>query len=194
MLCLDTSSNGRTHASSTVAGGQNTHHSAAQTDNLICPTCLSLQVLAQPFHLDRKGEVPAGKQETYQTPVFTFSDGQLSVNYSRPFLETASRHPGVPDWTPEQVRRFGEVAIASKTPTRRCWSGIHCISIPTAFEACIDHQVSSSFDLIELTAPQREALELVEEVAGSPDLALHYNLEPGTSHFSAACKQFAGSA
>lgn len=89
---------------------------------LTTPTCAHLpflQVLAQPFHLDRKGEVPAGKQETYQTPVFTFSDGQLSVNYSRPFLETASRHPGVPDWTLEQVRRFGEVATASKTPTRR---------------------------------------------------------------------------
>lgn len=29
----------------------------------------------------------------------------------------------------------------------------------------------------------------MEEVAGSPDLALHYNLEPGTSHLLAACKQ-----
>ncbi len=33
----------------------------------------SLQVLAEPFHLDRKGEVPAGKQQTYKMPVFTFS-------------------------------------------------------------------------------------------------------------------------
>jgi hypothetical protein len=33
----------------------------------------SLQVLAEPFHLGRKGEVPAGKQQTYQSPVFTFS-------------------------------------------------------------------------------------------------------------------------
>ena len=30
-------------------------------------------------------------------------DGLLSVNYSRPFLETASRHKGIPEWTPQQV-------------------------------------------------------------------------------------------
>ena len=63
-------------------------------------------MLAQPFHLDRKGEVPAGKQETYKSPVFTFSeDGALAVNYSRPFMDTASRHPGIPDMTPQQVRK-----------------------------------------------------------------------------------------
>jgi hypothetical protein len=39
----------------------------------------SLQELAQPFHLDRKGEVPAGKQPTYQMPVFTFSVGACSM-------------------------------------------------------------------------------------------------------------------
>jgi len=60
------------------------------------------RVLAEPFFIDRKGEVPEGKQPYYRMPVFNFHAGHLSTYYARDFLRGASRHEGVPDLSPKQ--------------------------------------------------------------------------------------------
>ncbi len=60
------------------------------------------RVLAEPFYVDRKGEVPEGKEPYYRMPVFNFYEGHLTTYYARDFLQGASRHEGVPELTDDQ--------------------------------------------------------------------------------------------
>lgn len=60
-------------------------------------------VLAAPFIVDRKGEVPAGRGPYYALPVAHHHDGELSVIYARDFIEAAQRFPGVPRLTALQI-------------------------------------------------------------------------------------------
>lgn len=59
-------------------------------------------VLSQPFYVDRKGEVPVGKKNYYQMPVFNYYAGYLTVIYARDFIEGAQRFEEVPRLTTEQ--------------------------------------------------------------------------------------------
>lgn len=61
------------------------------------------RVLAEPFFVDRKGEVPEGKEPYYRMPVFNFHGGHLTTYYARDFLQGASRHDGVPELSDRQV-------------------------------------------------------------------------------------------
>jgi len=61
------------------------------------------EVLAQPFHVDRKGEIPEGKRPTYQLAVFHHYAGQMSTVYARDFIEAAQRFDAVPRLTSAQV-------------------------------------------------------------------------------------------
>jgi hypothetical protein len=60
------------------------------------------EVLARPFTVDRKGEIPPGKQPTYQLAVFHHLDGKLTTVYARDFIEAAQRFDDAPRLTPEQ--------------------------------------------------------------------------------------------
>jgi hypothetical protein len=60
-------------------------------------------VLSQPFYVDRKGEVPAGKKDYYQMPVFNYYAGYLTVIYARDFIEAGQRFEEVPRLTPPQL-------------------------------------------------------------------------------------------
>lgn len=62
-----------------------------------------LQVLCQPFHVDRKGEVPEGKSETYEMAVFYPQGGHVTCMYARDFIEAAQRHTHVPRLRREQI-------------------------------------------------------------------------------------------
>ena len=46
-----------------------------------------VDVMGQPFHVDRKGEIPAGKRPYYQLPVFNYHAGYLTTIYARDFIE-----------------------------------------------------------------------------------------------------------
>jgi hypothetical protein len=61
------------------------------------------QVLAEPFVVDRKGEVPAGKGPTYDMPIFHHYAGMLTTMYSRDFISVAQQRPGVPALTNLQI-------------------------------------------------------------------------------------------
>jgi hypothetical protein len=55
-----------------------------------------LASLCEPFTCDRKGEVPAGCENTFQLPVFCHADGRVVSLYDRTFIEAAvKRWPGV---------------------------------------------------------------------------------------------------
>lgn len=59
--------------------------------------------LTRPFHVDRKGEIPAGKDPYYRMAVFHQHDGMLTTIYARDFIEGAQRFPEVPRLTAEQI-------------------------------------------------------------------------------------------
>jgi len=60
--------------------------------------------LFEPFCFDRRGEVPQGKKGHYQTPIFHWYAGQLSVMYgNRYYIESAQRFPDVPRLTARQI-------------------------------------------------------------------------------------------
>ena len=61
-------------------------------------------VLSEPFIMDRKGEVPAGKAPTYTMPIFHHHQGLVSALYARDFIDAAQqRFPDLPRLTPAQI-------------------------------------------------------------------------------------------
>ncbi|KAK9842564.1 hypothetical protein WJX81_006293 [Elliptochloris bilobata] len=75
------------------------------------------RVLAGPWFMDRKGEVPEGKQGYFELPVFNYFEGYLSVNYSDNYYKLSQRFPEVPRLTPahyEAMALFNELARADE--------------------------------------------------------------------------------
>jgi hypothetical protein len=63
-----------------------------------------VEVLFEPFIIDRKGEIPKGKLPTYQMPVFHHYAGHLTTIYARDFIEAAQqRHADIPRLTAQQL-------------------------------------------------------------------------------------------
>ena len=59
--------------------------------------------LMQPIVVDRKEEVPAGKEPTYELAVFHDYAGHLTTIYARAFIEAAQTRPGTPRLTRVQI-------------------------------------------------------------------------------------------
>ena len=65
--------------------------------------------LKLPYTYDRKGEVPAGKQATYQMPVVHEHNGHISVIYARDFIDAAlARFPDQVTTTALQLEALDE--------------------------------------------------------------------------------------
>lgn len=62
-----------------------------------------VQVLAEPFYWDRRGEVPEGKDPWYVLPVFNYVDGYFSCRYARQYIDSTQRFPQVPRFTAQQT-------------------------------------------------------------------------------------------
>ena len=60
-------------------------------------------VLAAPFTVDRKGEVPAGKAPYYELPIVHRHGGDVTVIYARDFIEAAQRFAEVPRLSAQQT-------------------------------------------------------------------------------------------
>jgi hypothetical protein len=56
-----------------------------------CPDLLSRLLLPMPH--DRRGEVPAGMKPTFEIPVYSWLDEQLTVFYQRQYFDSAQRFP-----------------------------------------------------------------------------------------------------
>jgi hypothetical protein len=61
------------------------------------------RVLTQPFTVDRKGEIPPGKQATYRLPIFHDHGGAITAIYARAFIEAAQTRPETPRLTRDQI-------------------------------------------------------------------------------------------
>lgn len=59
--------------------------------------------LEQPFHVDRKGEIPEGQGPTYPLAIFHHVAGYLTTVYARDFIQAAQRFEHVPRLTRLQV-------------------------------------------------------------------------------------------
>lgn len=59
-------------------------------------------VMFEPFHTDRRGEVPAGMKPWFAIPVFNWYEGALTTMYVRRYIESARRFDDVPPLTDAQ--------------------------------------------------------------------------------------------
>lgn len=87
-----------------MSGGQSAIASSTSLYNKMARTRPDLaDVLAQPLHVDRKGEVPAGKGPTYEIAIFHHLAGRLTTVYARDFIDAAQRFDHVPQLTELQI-------------------------------------------------------------------------------------------
>lgn len=93
LLCLRTA---RTGGLSRIVSSQTLH------DVLLERFPEVLATLYEPFHMDRRGEAPAGKLPYYSGPCFEWVAGRLFCRYNRSFIESAQRFPEVPRLTDAQ--------------------------------------------------------------------------------------------
>ena len=86
------------------SGGQSAITSSTSLYNEVARTRLDFaDVLGQPFHVDRKGEIPAGKDPTYEIAVFHHFAGWLTTIYARDFIDAGQRFEHVPRLTELQI-------------------------------------------------------------------------------------------
>ncbi|MDD9876330.1 MAG: TauD/TfdA family dioxygenase [Magnetovibrio sp.] len=63
-----------------------------------------LEVLYQPIHIDRRGEIPEGMNPWFELPVFNWFEGLLTTfGPLRPYIDSAQRFETVPALTDRQV-------------------------------------------------------------------------------------------
>ena len=93
LLCLKTA----------MSGGLSSLTSSVTLFNELLKTRPDIaQLLAEPWYIDRKGEVPPGKGEYYQMPIQHHHDGVVSTIFARDFIDSCIRFPEVPAHTPQQ--------------------------------------------------------------------------------------------
>jgi hypothetical protein len=62
-----------------------------------------VSVMFEPFHVDRRGEVPPGMEPWFALPIFNWHQAALTTIYVRRYIESAQRFPEVPRLTASQV-------------------------------------------------------------------------------------------
>jgi hypothetical protein len=75
-----------------------------------------LERLYQTFPVDRRGEVPPGKQPFYEAPVFNEYAGTLSVLYSRLHIGSAQRFPEARRLTPADYEALDMIQALAGDP------------------------------------------------------------------------------
>lgn len=78
-----------------------------------------LERLYQSFPVDRRGEVPPGKQPFYEAPVFNPHAGTLSVLYSRLHIGSAQRFPEARRLTAEDIEALDMLGELAADPELR---------------------------------------------------------------------------
>ena len=78
-----------------------------------------LERLYQSFPVDRRGEVPPGKQPFYDAPVFNPHAGTLSVLYSRLHIGSAQRFPEARRLTAEDIEALDMLGELAADPELR---------------------------------------------------------------------------
>ena len=73
-------------------------------------------VLAKPFCVDRKDEIPEGKGACYRMPVFHRFAGHVTVVYARDFIEAAQRLDEAPRLGPAQIEAMDRLDDLAADP------------------------------------------------------------------------------
>ena len=94
LLCLQPARSG---GQSSICSSSTIYHEIAERRPDL------LKVLCQRFHIDRKGEIPQGEDETYEMAVFYPDEERVTCIYARDFIDAAQRHSHVAPLTKEQV-------------------------------------------------------------------------------------------
>ena len=82
-----------------------------------------LEILYQPFHVDRRGGVRPGEPPTVQFPVFRWDGRELTCRYLRYWIEVGHEKAGRP-LTPEQVRALDTLDRVARSPELRAEFGL----------------------------------------------------------------------
>jgi len=72
-----------------------------------------LEVLYQPFYMDRRGEQLEGQPPYFALPIFSYFEGRLTVHYIRGYIESAQRFAELPPLSDAQIEAmdlFDEIA------------------------------------------------------------------------------------
>jgi hypothetical protein len=86
------------------SGGQSAIASSTSLYNKMASIRPDLaEILGQPFPVDRKGEIPAGKGPTYEIAIFHHFAERLTTVYARDFIEAAQRFDHIPRLTELQI-------------------------------------------------------------------------------------------
>jgi len=75
-----------------------------------------LDELFQPFHIDRRGEVPEGANPWYEVPVFNWYEDELTTYYVRRYIVSARRFAEVPALTDRQIAAFDAFDVICDDP------------------------------------------------------------------------------
>lgn len=62
-----------------------------------------VEELIRPWYRDRRGEIPPGKQEWFEMPVFNFNDGYFLCNWQSYYIRSVQRFEALPRFTEKQV-------------------------------------------------------------------------------------------
>lgn len=77
------------------------------------------KTLMQAFYIDRREEIPEGKDPYYQLPVFNRHRGKTTVCYIRRFVESAQRFDDVPPLSSAQIEAMDLIDELSKSDAIR---------------------------------------------------------------------------
>ena len=110
LLCLRRAKSG---GASTIVSSMALHNvMAARRPDL-------LERLYQPFPTDRRGEVPEGKDEFYEAPVFNSHEDRVSVLYSRLHIGSSQRHAEARRLAPEDLEALDMFGALADDPELR---------------------------------------------------------------------------
>jgi hypothetical protein len=75
-----------------------------------------LPTLFEPFHVDRRGEVPPGMAPWFSLPIFNWHGGVLTTIYVRRYIESAQRFPEAPRLTARQIEALDALDAVLEDP------------------------------------------------------------------------------
>ena len=75
-----------------------------------------LPTLFEPFHVDRRGEVPPGMDPWFAVPIFNWYAGFLTTIYVRRYIESAQRFAEVPRLTARQIEALDALDAVLEDP------------------------------------------------------------------------------
>ena len=96
-----------------------------------------LPVMFEPFHVDRRGEVPPGLDPWFALPIFNWHAGALTTIYVRRYIESAQRFPEVPRLSARQLEALDVFDAILEDPRVR----LHMAFEPGDIQLVHNHQI-----------------------------------------------------